>query len=225
MRTLGILLASAFALPAMAESTRELDSHEHGVGTLTMAVEGDQIALVFEAPGADIVGFEHVAKSEEDHALIDAAMADLARPFDLFSFPAGAGCEVVNASVKMLGGGDHDDHDHEAHGDEDHADHGQDESHADHDHEDGHDEAAHDDHDHSAEHEDEVHASESNHTEFRAEYALTCANIGAIDALAFPYFERFENAREIELQVAGPDGAGAYEVTSGNPGLDLGGMF
>ena len=115
---------------------------------------------------------------------------------------------------RHLGDDDHG-HSHDDHG-HSHDDHGH--SHDDHGH-------SHDDHDHSAEHEDEVHASESNHTEFRAEYALTCANIGAIDALAFPYFERFENAREIELQVAGPDGAGAYEVTSGNPGLDLGGMF
>ena len=38
-----------------AEETRQVDKHEHGVGELNIATEGDVIEFEFMIPGADIV--------------------------------------------------------------------------------------------------------------------------------------------------------------------------
>ena len=89
--TKGLPLALALlASPAIAEESRQLDSHEHGVGELNIAVEGKTVVMELHAPGADIVGFEYVAESDADRAAVDAAVARLAAPLDLFVLPDAA---------------------------------------------------------------------------------------------------------------------------------------
>ena len=193
------LFIALLASPAFAEDTREADAHEHGVGELNIAVDGTTVAMEFHAPGADIVGFEYEAKSAEDRAAIDAAVATLAKPLDLFQIPAAAECSVTQASAALESEDKHEDH-------EDHAKH-----------DDDHEEHAHDDH--------EDHEEEASHTEFHAEYTLTCANPSAIDAITFAYFETFKNATEVEVQIINSDGAKAFEVERDTPTLDLRGLF
>ena len=193
--------------------TRELDAHQHGHGALNIAFEGASVAMELEVPGADIVGFEHPAESDADRALIDAAIAQLAKPLELFAMPAAAGCTVTAANVALLGEDDHDEH-----GD-DHKD-----EHAD-DHKDEHDDDHKDEHsdDHKDEHADEE--GEEGHNEFHAEYALTCADPSAIDAIEFVYFERFPNAAELDIQLISDKGAKGFEVERDEPRLDLSGAI
>jgi len=210
-----LALSTLAASPAFAEETRQLDSHEHGVGQLDIAIDGSQVAMELHAPGADIVGFEYGAESGEDIAKIDAALLVLAQPLDLFVVPDAAQCIVVDARAELEsedehddhkdGGEDHDDHEGEDHGDEDHDDH-EGEDHA----EDGHDD-----------HEDEDHAEEAGHTEFHAEYLLECGDITALSEISFAYFTTFANALEVEVQVISDQGATAFEVERDAPMLDL----
>ncbi|MEM8753487.1 MAG: DUF2796 domain-containing protein [Pseudomonadota bacterium] len=206
-----VVLAAAAA--AQASDQRSLGAHEHGSGALDIAFEGGSVAMAFEAPGADIVGFEHEAKSAEDRAAIDAAIATLAKPLDLFTPPEAAGCVVTAANVSLVAEGDeHGDHGHEDHAADDH-DHG-------HGHDHDHDEtASDDDHDHGHDHAEEA----GGHTEFQAEYTLACADPDAFDALDFAYFERFPNAEELDVQIVTEDGAKAFEVERDAPRLDLAG--
>ena len=183
------------AFPVFAEGTRTLDAHEHGVGELNIAIDGKTVAMELHAPGADIVGFEYAATSAEDRAAIDAAVAILAKPLALFVLPAAAACSVVMASAGLESDDDHDDHD-------DHKDH--------------------DDHDNHDDHDDHDGAS---HTEFHAEYRLTCGNTDALTGIDFAYFSTFENARELEVQIISASGARAFEVERDAPQLDLRGMF
>ncbi len=206
-RTLPTFAILALASPVLAEETRQLDSHEHGVGELNIALDGTTISMEFHAPGADIVGFEYEAESAEDRAAIDAAVAILAKPQELFVLPAAAECTVVQASAELESEEEHDEH-HDEH--DDHADGDK--------HDDDHDEHAEDDHDH------EEHA-EASHTEFHAEYVLNCATPSAIDEISFAYFDAFENARELEVQIVSDSGAKAFEVERDQPTLDLRGMF
>jgi hypothetical protein len=192
------------ATPAFAQETRQLDAHEHGVGQLDIAFDGDQIAMELHAPGADIVGFEYGAESAEDRATIDAAVAMLAKPLDLFVVPDAAGCSVVNANAGLESEEDHDEHGDD-HGDE-HA--GEDDGHDDHA-EDGHDD----------------HANEAGHTEFHAEYLLNCADPSAVTDITFAYFDAFPNALEVEVQVISDTGATSFEVERDAPTLDLRGLF
>ncbi|MEM9640057.1 MAG: DUF2796 domain-containing protein [Pseudomonadota bacterium] len=218
-KTLPLLVAMAIS-PAVAQETRQLDAHEHGVGELNIAIDGTTVAIEFFAPGADIVGFEYQAESAEDRALIDDAVATLARPLELFVMPAAAECTVIEASAKLESEEEHAEHaDHgDEHGDEhaDHADHGDEhaEEHADH----GHEHAGHGD-------EHAEHAEEAEHTEFHAEYVLSCADPAAITDMRFVYFETFENALELEVQLVTADGAQSFEVERAAPVLDLRGLL
>ena len=195
-----LALSVAVATPAFAQETRQLDSHEHGVGQLDIAFDGTKIAMELHAPGADIVGFEYAAENSEDRAAIDAAVAMLAKPLDLFVLTDAAGCSVLKASAGLESEESHDDH-----GDE-HADE-----------EDGHDD--HDEEDH------EEHASEAGHTEFHAEYLLTCADPTAVTEITFAYFKTFPIALEVEVQLISDTGATSFEVERAAPTLDLRGMF
>ena len=236
------LIALLATSPALAQETRQLEAHEHGVGTLNIAIDGTTVAMEFMAPGADIVGFEYEATSAEDRAAVDGAVATLARPLDLFVVPAAAECTVTQAAAALEFEDDHDDHgDHGDHGD--HAEHGHDDhAHDDHDHE-GHaadkdhenhdheEHAAHDDHDdhdheeHAAHDDHDDHAEEATHTEFHAEYTLACANPDALTEITFAYFETFENALEVEVQIVTASGAQAFEVERDAPVLDLRSLF
>ena len=57
------LFTTALASGAVAETKREGHAHEHGHGKLNVAIEGKNVMMEMEVPGADIVGFEHEAKS------------------------------------------------------------------------------------------------------------------------------------------------------------------
>jgi hypothetical protein len=206
------LIALVAALPAFAEETRQLDAHEHGVGTLDIAIDGSTVGMAFEAPGADIVGFEYAATSDADLATISQALATLSAPLDLFVMPDAAGCTVVDAKAELEREDGHDEH-HEHH-EEHHDDHGNDdhEEHADHDHDDhGDDDHGHDDH-----------ADDAGHTAFHATYRLTCDTPDALTAINFAYFETFPNAQEVEVQTIIGSGAQAFEVERAAPLLDLG---
>lgn len=107
--SLAVAVAVALALPALdvAQSeTRALGAHEHGTGSLAIAIEGRAVAIELEAPGADIVGFEHAAESDADRAAIAAATARLEDPLALFVMPAAAGCTLVSATVALHAGGE-----------------------------------------------------------------------------------------------------------------------
>ena len=201
MRPTSLIALLLLSAPAAAEESRSMDAHEHGVGSLNIAIDGTTVAMEFEAPGADIVGFEYAAESAEDRQAIDDAVAVLARPLDLFSMPPAAECTVTEAKASLVM--EEDAHDHG----EEHA------SHDEHDHEEEH--ASHDEHD----------EDEAGHTEFHAEYVLNCANPRSIDEIAFGYFEKFPNALELEVQVLTSAGAKAFEVERDLPSLDLGGLF
>ena len=103
-------LGLAMFLPAVAALAqhRELGAHEHGRGTLNIALEGKRLSLELEAPGVDIVGFEHPAKSGKDRAAVEAAIKRLSAPLTLFKLSATAGCVVKEAKADLEGEHDHD---------------------------------------------------------------------------------------------------------------------
>jgi hypothetical protein len=103
-------LAGAVAAPAFAaDEHRELGAHEHGHGTLNIAVEGNKVTMELEVPGVDIVGFEHAAKTTRDKATVEKAKKQLSAPLTLFALPAAAKCKVTEAKIEVeIGEHDHD---------------------------------------------------------------------------------------------------------------------
>lgn len=216
MKNAVYLVALLGALPSFAEDARQLDAHEHGVGALNIAIDGTTVAMEFHAPGADIVGFEYAAESNADLGAIEAAIATLNAPLDLFVMPDAANCSVTKAEVELDREDDHhdDEEHHEDHEEAHHEGHDKEhhDEHAKHDH-DGH-------HDHDEEHHAD-HADAAGHTEFHAEYTLTCDDTDAVTTIEFAYFETFANAKEVEVQMITASGAQAFEVERDAPVLDL----
>ena len=101
-------LAGILATPSQAhDKRREVGAHEHGRGTLNIAVEGNRVSMELEAPAADILGFEHAAKTRKEKAAVEKATTQLSAPLSLFAFPAAAACRVTESKVEF-GAGEHD---------------------------------------------------------------------------------------------------------------------
>lgn len=197
-------LLSLCIAPALAESEkRELGAHEHGHSALNIAIEGGRIEMELMAPGADIVGFEHAATSEEDKAMVEQAEATLGEPLSLFAFSSDAGCSVESASVEIEGEEHHDEHGDEAHAEEEHHEEGE------------HAEADHD-----------KHEDEASHNEFHAAYTLTCSTPDGLDAIDFTaFFDNFAGTEEVEVTVISEKGQSSYEVERDAPAVDLQGVM
>ena len=191
------LILSAMISVAAAEETRQVDKHEHGVGELNIAIEGSSINLEFMIPGADIVGFEYKAKSDEDISLVNTALTKFDDFNNIFKIPNTANCNLVEAEIAINQGDDHDDeHDHEEH-----------EEHEEHD-----------------EHEHEEHGEET-HNEFVAHYSFTCGNVKEIDRINFTYFTTFPNSGELEIQFVSEMGSTSFEVEGDEPFINLKGKI
>jgi hypothetical protein len=125
-----LLLALPFALLplAVAHAAQEHDhdhdhehgslgAHEHGVGRLNAALEGQTLELELESPAMNLVGFEHAATTDADKAKVAAVRAQLEKPLALFNLPKAAGCVVASQALESPLFGDKpeadDDHDHD----------------------------------------------------------------------------------------------------------------
>jgi hypothetical protein len=106
-------IAMCAALSAQAEEHRQLSAHVHGHARLNMAIEGKALSLELEAPGMDIVGFEHEPGTAEQKAALADAKAKLADGSALFAPSPGASCALKSANIST--GAEHEDeHEHEA---------------------------------------------------------------------------------------------------------------
>lgn len=178
-----------------AEETRQVDKHEHGVGELNIAIQSNTMVLEFMIPGADIVGFEYEAKSEQDKATVNAALTKFDDYNNIFIIPTNSKCLLVSSKININQEDDHDDHD-------------------DHEEQDGQDD--HDDHD---EHQEEA------HNEFYAKYTFECGDIKSLDLLEFPYFETFSNYGELEVQFVSEIGSTSFEVEADSPIINIEGKI
>ncbi len=188
-----------FALPALAQTTRQLDSHNHGEAELNVVIEGNQVSLALLSPAANLVGFEHAAKNTEQQEKIDSAKEMLADAAAVFQFPAAAQCAVDTSSVHwtLEEGSEHKEHD----------------EHDEHDEHKEHDE--HEEHDEHKEH-DEHDEHESTHSEYEAEYLFTCADATQIDSIEVKLFEQFPLFEKIRVQGVSGDKQFLEELTASN---------
>ncbi len=130
-RTLAAASAgAAFALmfasaDAGQHESRQLDSHEHGVTEMNVALDDDLLYVELEAPAMNFVGFEHPPRTAEQNKAIAETLTALKNPPAIFSVAAAANCTTLEANAKHLldaddetGHSDHEEHDdHEEHND------------------------------------------------------------------------------------------------------------
>ena len=197
---------------SLGASATAQSTHVHGQGQVSMAIDQNLLSMTLESPGADIIGFEHEARTAEEKAAVTKALKQLSDPMFVIQLPGSASCKVIQASSEVAsenggeGHADHEDH-------EEHADHDDHDKHEDHEkHEDHDDHEKHADHD---EHEDEAHGS------FIAEYQLACANIAVIDFIKFVYFDHFRNAQSLMVVLIDKNGQHRHEINRDIPILFL----
>jgi hypothetical protein len=184
------------ANPALAHAQhREMGAHEHGRGTLNVAIEGSRLSMELEVPGADIVGFEHAATTSKQKAAVEKGKKQLLAPLALFKLPAAAGCTVSAASVEVEGEGHH-------------GEHGRGKNAA------GGNKAR----------EPEAH-NEPAHSEFHAQYTFECKTPGNLSSIEFAFFRTFSRAERLEVNVVTPKGQTKFEVSRRKPRIDLAGMM
>ena len=198
-----LLALTALSASALAhEDHRELGAHVHGHGTFNIAIEGSRVSLELEAPGMDIVGFEHAPSNDEQKGAVEKAKALLSEPLTLFALPAGASCKVAEAKVELDSAHAHGDDDGHRHGDDDH-------DHAKHDHDDN----------------DAAEGHGHSHSQFQATYNLDCAKPAELTSITFDYFKRFAGAQRLTVSVVTAKGQASYEVSREKPVLDISGLM
>ncbi len=199
---LGVCLATS----AAAQEHRQLKAHEHGHGTLNIAVEGSRVAMELNVPGQDIVGFEHQPQTKKEKAAAEKAEGLLKRGLTLFKIPAAAQCKLVEANSHTEG----EDHHH----------------HDDHDHED----ASEHSNDHDSHHAEDASGSEKSeaqatHNEYNVTYLLNCTKPAAMTMIAFDYFKSFPGAEALTVNVVTEASQRTYKATRAKPVIDLGGTM
>ena len=187
---LGWMLAAPTALYAAS-----LDAHVHGVGELTIAIEGKSLEVQFASPAMNLVGFEHKATTAEQIATVKKVETQLNESDALFVITGNA-CKPAKAVIDVSSlKGDGDSHSDEKHGHEKHKhDHGHAHNHA------------HDQH-HEAEPDD-------SHSEITAHYQFECKNETAVSSIAVQLFQRFPQIEKINAMWVTPTTQGAETLTA-----------
>ena len=115
-----ILVTCSLEASAAAQS-----AHVHGQGQVSMAIDQNLISMTLESPGADIVGFEHEARTAEEKTAVTEVLKQLSNPMFVIQLPESASCKVIQASSEVTSKNgddshadheDHNEHESEAHG-------------------------------------------------------------------------------------------------------------
>ena len=83
------------------DKTRQLESHEHGVSTLKIAIEGQNVQMELESPANDIVGFEHAPENNKQKADVENALSLLRKANGVFIPSSEAKCITNENSAEF----------------------------------------------------------------------------------------------------------------------------
>ena len=149
------LLSTSLVL-AHSTKKKSLKSHEHGVGILNIAQEGNILLFEFEIPGSDVVGFEYEAVNDEDKKKVDKSLNKLSNYKNMLIFPASAECSISESKATVL--------------------------------------------------------NEGKHSEFIANYKVSCNEIELLKRIYIKYFKNFELSKKLNIKIFGKNKKSAYVI-------------
>ncbi len=244
------LLTAGLTSISVAQTERDLGAHEHGAASLNVALQDNLVIIELDSPWNNLIGFEHAPSTDEQHAMVDDAMALLNTPASLFSF-VGTDCTPTETSIEStLETSDHDDdhkdehsdnHDEEhkdehAHGDEHKDEHDHDHEHKDehdHDHKHEHEHKDEHGHEHEEEHKDEHdhddhgddHAGHDHdgevHSEVLGSYTFECADVDQLTAINADLLTTWDGIEDLTVQLVGPFGQMSTMLTAERSELNV----
>ncbi|WP_050466072.1 DUF2796 domain-containing protein [Herbaspirillum chlorophenolicum] len=97
-----VIAASLLSLPAFAADDHHGNhpAHEHGVGKLDVALEGNTLTLHLDTPLINLVGFEHAATSARDKETVQAMAKVLRDAGRMFATDAAAQCKPAEIQLE-----------------------------------------------------------------------------------------------------------------------------
>lgn len=164
-----------------------LGAHEHGVASLNLAVDGNQVMLELDSPAVNLLGFEHAASQPDDIAKVAAVKAQLQQADQLFELPAAADCSLTSVDLDSpLFAAAPAEHEHE-----------------------------HEEHAHEGDHEHEEH--KHHHADIEASYSFTCNQPAQLTSLQLPLFKTYPGLQRLNVQAITASGQMGAELTAENP--------
>ena len=161
-----------------------LDSHVHGMAHLDVVLEGNMLLASIKVPAADLVGFEHVASTDEQKSKVYEMLGKMELAKILWTLPAAAECVRQDVSVehKLIKEGHHKhDHNHNHNHNHNHK----------HDH----------DHDHA-------------HSDVLVDYHYECQHPEHLQNVTVNLFEAFPSLEKIQGQLITPSGQKGQTLTT-----------
>ena len=238
-----LMFAASAVFAASENGHREHGPHEHGHGTLDVALEGEELVIELRMPGVNVVGFEHAPGTDAEREAVRQALTRFRDPAAVLVPSPDAECEPerVEAALSII---DHEDsHDHDEHHDDGHEQDGH--AHEEHEHdrhegdehehegdghaqtEDGgheHDEGgqARDEDDHGHEPgEPGMDSGAEAHSELHATYHFHCHAPERLDRIQVLVFELLHDAEGIEARVVTPALQKAMDLHPGETIVEL----
>ena len=164
-------------------------AHEHGVGQISIAVEGTTVEIELIVPGADAVGFENNAVSDDDKEKVANATKALRIVDKIITLSPEAKCHVEEIEVHSG-----------------FLENKQDKPHRDHDHT-------------PKDTGKQNNTQKEEHSEFTAHYHFKCEKPERLNGAQVGFFATFPSARELDAKWITPKGQGAKELTANSPKL------
>ena len=169
-----------------------LEAHVHGKASLNLVLDGQSLFIEFESPAYNLVGFEHEPKDQIQQKEVQDTLSLLSRPRKVFGFSAQAGClvESVSVTTTMAGVGKNTVGYEEEHHEEEH-----------------HEEEHH-------EHSDGDSTNKESHSEFKANYLMTCSEPEKLRTIEFKLFKEFLGLKSVQVQWINGEGQGYIELNA-----------
>ncbi|HHX35270.1 MAG TPA: DUF2796 domain-containing protein [Gammaproteobacteria bacterium] len=104
------------------EHQHSLGAHVHGVASLNIALEDQQLTMQLESPAMNIVGFEYTPSSAKDQQAVVDAERTLKNEQLLFSLTSAAQCALSSLTIENDLTEQHAEHDHSADEEHQHSD-------------------------------------------------------------------------------------------------------
>ena len=203
------LIAALSSFQILAVET--LDSHEHGSANLNIAIDNKVIAIHFESPAVNIIGFEYQPNDEAQRSLISAAKSKLSNFANSYELQGEPNCLMISSSADWVSEHSESEHSESEHSESEHSESEHSES--------EHSESEHSEH---SEQDETVGASlETEHAEFVVEFELQCEQINNLTAIDVSLLALFPAIDEIDTQVIYTGGQIKQELTRNNTLIKL----
>jgi hypothetical protein len=111
------LIAALSSFQILAVET--LDSHKHGSANLNIAIDNKVIAIHFESPAVNIIGFEYQPNDEAQRSLISAAKSKLSNFANSYELQGEPNCLMISSSADWVSEHSESEHSEPEHSEQD----------------------------------------------------------------------------------------------------------